>query len=906
MSIDDVYALMTRAQELPYGEARTVLVEDALRRAEEAGDEVLSFRVRVRLTDAYQFGGEPAKAFATFGRTLAEHDRDPGRFDEPLVLLWQMKAVVSSLTKFPEIPLDRTRAVLDDMERRYRAGGHSLQAVYRRRHIVARHLGDPSADEWFAKWRAAQRDQLSDCEGCDPTGMVAHLADAGRYEEAAEIAAPVLASELSCKEQPQGIQTAMLPVYLRTGRPEAAADAHRRAYRAHRRQIADLGDIADHLEFCALTGNDARGLEIVQRHLGWLDRAPHAHAEMMFAAAAAAVLGRVAASGRDGVTVRRPASGGRPAADVPVAELRAELEGRATDLAARFDARNGTSHQGGKVRALLAAEPVFGFVPLAAHHRRPSPAPAPEPAPQDDGIASIDDLDDLDALLAIADERRTSRDIPRTLAAWRRFDALAETAAPTPLQSARRLDGRGVELAMDGDREGAVAAWEEASRLFAELGEEAERHRVMSRLGALRFELGDERGLAEMVAAADHFTAHPGEEGAATAALFRLAEAHLDRGRPADGLAALDRVVPDDAPDRAGELWFLRGRALLETGDENGAVAALRRSVAEARASDDPGTVATPALLLAQILVRRPPAEDGTGPATEDGSGPAEDGTGPAGEAFALLDEVIGLLREPSPMRAIAHTERGLALLSAGRAADAVADLAEGVAAWTAEGMQEQAVRLRVDLAAGYLEAGRHLEAAEAAEEALPGLDEGDARRCRLILAHAQKGMGEEDGADTFASLAETAVKDGEPGAAAHFLEEAAEILTNLDKDALAAERFGEAADMHGGAGDPQGAVRARRRAAMCHLWSGEPEQAVTTVEAARAALDALPDGPPRTWETALVSYDQARILAQTGRPADAEPHASAAVDGFRSLGETGPADQAAALLADIRSAPQE
>ncbi len=32
MSTDDVYALMARSQELPYGEARTVLVEDALRR----------------------------------------------------------------------------------------------------------------------------------------------------------------------------------------------------------------------------------------------------------------------------------------------------------------------------------------------------------------------------------------------------------------------------------------------------------------------------------------------------------------------------------------------------------------------------------------------------------------------------------------------------------------------------------------------------------------------------------------------------------------------------------------------------------------------------------------------------------------------------------------------------------
>ncbi|MEV4678934.1 hypothetical protein AB0K34_45440, partial [Actinomadura sp. NPDC049382] len=305
---DDVYALMARSQELPYGEARTVLVEDALRRAEAAGDDVLAFHVRVRLTDAYRYGGEPAKAFATFSRTLAEHDRDPGRFDDTHGLLWQIKAIVSSLTLFPEIPLDRTYAVLDDMERRYKAGGHSLQAVYHYRNVVARHVGDGTADEWYVKWRAAERDELSDCEGCDPTGMARHLIEAGRHEEAFEVAAPVLSAQLNCNEQPQSIQTALMPVYLRLGRPEQAADAHRRAYRVHRARLADLSDIAEHLEFCAVTGNEARGLEILQRHLGWLDRAPSAHAAMEFSAAAALLLGRLAAAGHGAATVRRPAA----------------------------------------------------------------------------------------------------------------------------------------------------------------------------------------------------------------------------------------------------------------------------------------------------------------------------------------------------------------------------------------------------------------------------------------------------------------------------------------------------------------------------------------------------------------------------------------------------------------------
>ncbi|WP_187356971.1 hypothetical protein [Actinomadura sp. CNU-125] len=310
MSVEDVFELMRRADELPYGEARTVLVEDALRRADAAGDEVLAFRVRIALTNAYHYGAEPAKAFATFSRTLADHDRDPGRFDETHSLLWQMKAVVNSLTKFPEIPLDRTHAVLDDMERRYRAGGHSLQAVYHYRCAVARHVGDESALDWFAKWRAAERDGLSDCAGCDPTGMMYQLIDAGRFEEALEIAAPVLDAELTCSEQPQGVQTALMQVYLRTGRPAEAADMHRRAYRVNRTQLADLADIGEHLEFCGLTGNEARGLEILERHLGWLDRAPNPHAAMGFAAAAALVLAarRRRATGRRRCGDRRRAS----------------------------------------------------------------------------------------------------------------------------------------------------------------------------------------------------------------------------------------------------------------------------------------------------------------------------------------------------------------------------------------------------------------------------------------------------------------------------------------------------------------------------------------------------------------------------------------------------------------------
>ncbi|TDC52533.1 hypothetical protein E1281_18970 [Actinomadura sp. KC345] len=538
------------------------------------------------------------------------------------------------------------------------------------------------------------------------------------------------------------------------------------------------------------------------------------------------------------------------------------------------------------MRATLAAETVVDFVPLAAHHRRPAPAPAPEDAPQED-VASVDDLDEL---LEIADRRRTNRDVDDTLAAWRRFDAVAEKTEPTPLQKARRLDGRGVERALDGDEEGAIATWEEASRLFGELGDETRRHRVLGRTGALRAKLGDPRGLAEMTAAVDHFADHPTADGDAAGSLLRLATAHVDQDRPADALAALDRVDPEDAPDRAGELWFLRGQAHLLSGMTDDGVAALRRSVEAARASGGTEEAATPMLLLARVLARQ-----------EDG--PHEDTVG-------LLDEVIAAQPAGSPLRVAAHSERGLALLAADRPADAVADLAEAVAGWTAEGMHEQAVHLRVDLAAGYLSTGRFLEAAEVAEEALPSLEgqDGGQRRCRLILAHAQRELGEEGAVEMFTALAQDAADHGDPAGAAHFLEETGEILTGLDKDVQAAERFAAAAEAHEKAGDPYGVVRTRRRAAMCLMWCGETEEAVPAMESARAALGSLPpeNEPARVWETALVSYDQARLLARAGNLPEAASHASAAVDGFTALEETGPAEEAARLRDDIKAAMED
>src|SRR5256885_6107539 len=233
-----LWSLLRQAEELPFGGNRAALIEQVIAEADAAGYRQLAFHARLAGTNGYVYGGEPAKSFGTFTWCLAEFDRDPEAHETSrMSLLWQFKSTVGALLAFPATPLSRVDDVLTDMERRWQAGGHSPHAVHSLRHLVAAHVGDEAAAEyWYDRWLASPRDELSDCVACDPGRQVRWLARRGRYEEAVRVAEPVLDGRATCSEQPQGILTDLLEPYLRTGALTEARDAHRRADRPAPRQ----------------------------------------------------------------------------------------------------------------------------------------------------------------------------------------------------------------------------------------------------------------------------------------------------------------------------------------------------------------------------------------------------------------------------------------------------------------------------------------------------------------------------------------------------------------------------------------------------------------------------------------------------------------------------------------------
>ncbi|MCG5453860.1 hypothetical protein PSH03_000038 [Micromonospora sp. PSH03] len=899
MSDEDLWRVLRGIADMPYGAGQIAALEQLLRRVDAADDRHLAFVTRMQATTGYIYGGEPAKSFVTFSWCLSEFDSDPQPYHQRHLhnLLWHFKYMINGLLNFPEVPLDRTYAVLDDMERRYRAGGHSLQAVHKHRFRVADHVGDvEAAAHWYRLWQTTPRDGLSDCAGCDPTSQVGYLADTGRDVAAVELAEPVLAGRLNCNEQPQSILTALLLPYLRTGRTEEARDAHREAYRRLRGNLANLWDIADHVEFCTLTGNEARAIELVERHLDWLDRPPSPAAAMHFAAAASAALRQAGPS-----TVYRRAAEGRPAAEVSAASLADELAETATGLAARFDARNGTSHQSEWIASRLAVQASGEHVPLSASvRRRPArptrpvgeepgaPASSTERAERGRGgkgerpAVTVPADADPDDLLDLAEQSWGRHDRATFRAALVAFDDRFGSAELPARTSAHRLALRASERGDEDDIDGAITLNRAALELYREADDEVAAQTVAGRLGVLltRSDEDTEEGLLLVREAADVLD-RLGDAQQRAAGHDRVALVLLHRERWADALAALDRVPADAGGDRhlAARIALHRGH-LLEQLDR---VDEARAAVDEARRSGRElgvGEVVTGACLAYARLVDDP------------------------ADAVAACDEALEAA--PADAELPVRVTRARALLSAGRAPDAVDDFVEAVTLCVERGAEGDAF-LRWELANAYRMVGRLAEAAEVAEEAVLGLDrlgaQAEADRCRHLLAGVYAGLGEIDPA--LALLEQLASNLDGPDNLPHraqVLEEAGGILYDADRDAAAGERFAAAAEAYRLGDLPLDELRARRRETYAWFWADDRDAASRAVEVVDglAAKLAGQAEPPVLYELAMAAEAGARVLTGEERLDEALGRLTGVPDRLRSIEAFGEAAQVEALIGEL------
>ncbi|MEU0678372.1 hypothetical protein [Streptomyces albogriseolus] len=481
---DELYEALRENDRRPYGRTRTVAAEELAEAAELFGEPVPLIHALLDLQEAYTYGSEPRKSPVVFARLLNLFDEQPDVFDDRLrhQLFWRFKWVANALRCLPEIPLASLRQWQTEMRDRYEKAGLDLQPYYGQAYQLAAHVGEDTALA-YELWAGRTRGMLSDCEACETCERAQYHLAAGDHERALRIWEPVLAGKESCQEEPaRSVSYALLPL-LRTGRTDEARRLHLAGYRGCRRNPSMAGEIGRHLEFCALTGNEARGLELLAENRNLFDEVDSPLALLDLLTGVEVLLARVEALGHGEL----PAAG-FPGRSWTVTALRAEVRGRADDLAARFDTRNGTTAHADRRGARLAQEPLLESLELTLRPRTledvaPAPAaPAPaEPLPESptDLIRRARELDELGHPDAHACWARL-----RDLAAARDYVHPDDPEVGPLVRLRADLLEEEATLADRGNAYGdAAALYEEAAGLYEDAGLPG--HAVLARAGAV-------------------------------------------------------------------------------------------------------------------------------------------------------------------------------------------------------------------------------------------------------------------------------------------------------------------------------------------------------------------------------------------------------------------------------------
>ena len=360
---DSLRRAMAENSERPEGPARNARAEQLLVEAERLGIPLAVIEALGHQLKVYNYSSEKDKMFVPFARLLRMWDERPGDFDEYEThsLHWVFKWMSSGMLDQPHVPLASIEKWLGEMEHRYRLAGHSERAVRSAEFSVAAHIGDIArAERAYAAWLAADRDSMADCPACELHGQGWWQAERGRDAEALLLWRPVLEGEFTCAHEPHTVLASSLVPLLRLGRTDEARANHLRGFRLVRGMESMRGAYADHVEFCALTGNEARGLELLAERPAYFTDSGHPRSLLDFLSVVTLLMERLDEAGLGDREVPGPA-GRRWTAHELATHARAE----ALALAARFDERNGNTYVSERARARMAQRPLVERQPNA-------------------------------------------------------------------------------------------------------------------------------------------------------------------------------------------------------------------------------------------------------------------------------------------------------------------------------------------------------------------------------------------------------------------------------------------------------------------------------------------------------------------------------------------------------------
>lgn len=569
----EITRLFDEIDSTPFGPEERRLIDQAIALAVEAGDEQAEHLARMRLTVSAKHSGDTDAMLSSFAWTLAKHDSDPQRFPADLGdggadLLWQYKWMAGTLAASPIFSREQIDAVHADMQQHYERAGVGLSGVITSRFDEAWQNG--RLDEAAAlreQLVITPRDDYSHCDACVRSEAAAFLAERGHEDEALTLIAEMLDGGFTCGDEPENALSQALLPYLRAGRLDEAKSAHLRSYRLSRDNPDKIGIVANHLVFCAVTGNEARGLSLLERHISWLAHdGLNVGAHFSTLVAYGVLLDAIDSVGHGDTVVRGADSPdlvsffGEHDGPWSVHDLAAAAWAAAGVIGAAFDERNGNDYHASRMaRAHALADEHFD-VPIDTDSFVPAPVALTEPtdaagwharacelaatSESEAAIAAARRSLELGARGAVADELHSL-----ILGSYVALEQWDDATAALPARAASlRENGRDAQAAFE-DRVGLAAfgrrSPEGLAALEAELGRDLPADVLADAqlcVAAIRMGEGDfdvEPLLLESIAGFDT----PATQRGLRSALLFSAHLYVRTDRSEQALEAIDRLI---------------------------------------------------------------------------------------------------------------------------------------------------------------------------------------------------------------------------------------------------------------------------------------------------------------------------------------------------------------------------
>ncbi|MFF3552348.1 tetratricopeptide repeat protein [Streptomyces tsukubensis] len=916
----------------PHGLQRTVTAEELVEAAGAFEKPDVLVTALMELMTAYDVTGEHRKSPVAFARLLKLRESDPDEFSE-----WEAAQihhrsfwVTLSLLQVPDVPLATVDAWVAQTRERFTAAGHGLQPVAAARYQIAAHTGI-GADDAYDLWATRPRTEHSDCGPCELRRIGAHRLLAGDDTAALDSWRPVLDGSAECTEEPAMTRALALLPLLRAGRADEARSHHLSGYRQVRRNTGMLEEVGLHLEFCALSRNEGRGLEVLAENRPLFEAAGAPLSRLGFLTGTELLLARLAADGHGDTPVAGP-----PGRNWTVEALLTEVRTEADRLAAAFDARNGTPAVGDRRRARLDRSPLLDEpLPLGLRTsvaRTTAPPVAVEaPAAPADFAGLVREARRQDALGHPASGGLWTQVAERLAAGGN--TPHDDGIGPAELLEAELAEQKANRLLGDDETAGAVVELERATELYEDLG--LHWQALSARARVITWGPGDTTGAEGADDGSDRVEAM---EQLVQEAKVLLDRTPLTGGNPveAEGFLGADAAV-ERTLCYGGVLFglaFTAYRSVMLQFPEPGetATAKLEEHTGTLRAEAErlslPHQSANARQFLADVAARSGDtarAEKELRAALEDvaaserpwrGGRPRLQlarglmGDGRYEEAAELLHRAIteaARYGDDEFAFASAYTVLGHAVSHLGDHGGAVRHLSEAAARHDRDAEHDDAAAVRLQLADVLAESGRPDEAVAVMESVLSGadgitLDERVLAQARLNLARGLRELGEfRPAAEEFLLLAD-AVAGWEDDREIHTLVagEAAVTLALADRWDAAAMAYERALAAHAEAPNPPLMTEMLREFARLTVES-RGDEGLTDALAHLARADevvaaAAADDLTAWYERGSTHYRRARILAGAERFPEALTEAEAAIAAHEEGGDAAEAPRAEAV----------